>query len=342
MNRSKTSFNVKFLLHFGAVFALIPVGEALAQAHCNAYFPFDGNLQDVGGNGYHGTMIGTGGGAGKVSYGEGRFGQALKLDGTSAMRALMDLHYESCPKVTITAWVKHTGAAPKGTQSLISTGSGSGPGLRLANSTLVMNGTGNGIPRRDTIRQNGGWTFVAGVYDYEKREYTLHVRNRSETREMGGTLYTPEDSLWVGAFNDKGSYPLKDVLIDDLRVYGRALSPDEISAISSGTQAAVGANSCAFPDVCKAPINPSIAAQPMPGADPNFARAGSTLPGSDPNFARAGATLPDGGADFARSDAIQSTPEPVLQADDVEELKNAVDGPAVEETLKPASPERQD
>ena len=243
------------------LFAMLPAAEAIAQSRCDAYFPFDGNLRDVGGNGYHGTMIGAGGGAGKVSYGEGRFGQALKLDGTGAMRALMDLHYESCPQVSFTAWINFTGSQASGTKYVVSTGGGSGPGFRFSGSTLVLNGSGNGIPRRDGIRPQGNWTFVAGVYDYTKGEYTLYVRSRSETRALGGTLYDPEDSLWVGAFNDRGSYAAGDLMVDDLRIYGRTLSAEEIGTIRSGNQA-IGAQSCAFPDVCFKPADPDLALPP--------------------------------------------------------------------------------
>ena len=295
------------IVNTAIVSTLLASAPALAGP-CDAYFTFDGNLQDSGGNGYHGVTINTegGGGAGKVSYVDGRFGQALKLDGTAAMRALMDLHYDACPQVTITAWVQFTGSEAKGAQYLVSTGGGSGPGVRLSGSTMVLNGTANGISRQKGIRPNAGWTFVAGVYDYAKKEYTLYVRARSDTKKLSDNVRPPEDSLWVGAFNDKGSYAAKEFLVDDLRIYGRALSAEDIATVRTGGQVA-NASSCAFPDVCFQPANSALTAQPVPGIDPNMARAGAALPGGDPNFARAGSALPEGQAQIPLSGTLPSS-----------------------------------
>lgn len=209
--------------------SILPVA-AKADA-CDAHFALDGGLQDTGGNGYHGQMIGKDGAVATPKFVDGKFGQALQLDGTSAMRSFIDLHFETCPQVTVTAWIQSTAAKRKGSQYFVSTGSGSGPGLRSLGTNLTLNGTANGIIQSNAIRANAGWMFIAGVYDYEKGSYTLHWRNRNVEKELGNNVRAPEEALWVGAFNDALAGLATDILIDDVRIQGRALSANEIQLL---------------------------------------------------------------------------------------------------------------
>jgi len=94
--------------------------QVLAQ-QCNAHFTFDGDLQDSGANGYHGHMIGKDGAKATPRFIDGKSGQALQLDGTSAMRSFIDLHSETCPQVTVTAWIQIMRTGAKGTQYIFST-----------------------------------------------------------------------------------------------------------------------------------------------------------------------------------------------------------------------------
>lgn len=213
-------------------------GAAIAGP-CDAYFTFDGNLQDSGGNGYHGQMIGEDGARASAQFVEGKHGQALQLDGTSAMRSFIDLHYEACPQAAFTAWIQSTEDERTGVQYIVSTGSGRWLGVHTLGTSLVLNGPANGINQSGVLRANAGWIFVAGVYDYETKSYTFYVRNRGVTKKLGN-LRNPEEALWVGAFNDGMANPANGILIDDLRIYGQTLSADEISAIQVNAAAAQG------------------------------------------------------------------------------------------------------
>jgi len=157
--------------------------QSFAQS-CDAHFSFDGDLSDSGVNGYGGQMIGKDGTLSKPQFAEGKIGQSLKLDGSSAMRAFVDLSYDGCPEITFTAWIKVESTAAKGDQYLISSGSGSGPGLRALGSTIILRGSGNGLWHREALRVGAGWAFAAGVYDYSNKTYRLHWRNR----QMEGKL----------------------------------------------------------------------------------------------------------------------------------------------------------
>ena len=204
---------------------------ALATAGpCDALFRFDGNLNDSGGNGYNGQMIGPKGAPATPQFVAGKFGQALRLDGSSAMRTFIDLHPDGCPQVTLTAWVRIEGEGDKQTQFIVSTGSYRGPGMYVAGTNLTQAGSGNGQYQADAIRAGANWTFVAASYDNVARKYRLHWRTRSKEMAMGSTS-PPEEALWIGAFDDNLGHPAKNVVLDDVQIIGRVLSHEEFLAM---------------------------------------------------------------------------------------------------------------
>jgi len=226
---------MKFRSHlfvFIACTLLLPL-KVIAGA-CDAHFTFDGNLNDSSGNAYNGQMIGAKGVVASPQFVDGKYGQALQFDGTSAMRSFVDLHFDTCPEVTVTAWIQVTDGERKGTQELVSTGSGSGPGIRLLGANLILKGSANGIMRRNVVRPNAGWMFVAGVYDYTNGTYTLYSRNRGMDKQMGKSRKPPEEAIWVGAFNDDLANAATNIVIDDVRIYGRLFNKDEIQAVRTG------------------------------------------------------------------------------------------------------------
>jgi hypothetical protein len=120
---------------------------------CDAYFTFDDTLADASGNGYDGEMIVAKGTSSRPVFVEGKFGRALMLDGSAAMRALLDLHYDACPTVTISAWIQVSRTASDDTMHVISTGGGSGPGLNVSGTYLNLLGTENGIGQPQALRK---------------------------------------------------------------------------------------------------------------------------------------------------------------------------------------------
>jgi hypothetical protein len=226
------------LLQGGLLLAAALAPELASAAECEAYYPFDGSLADVSG-GHDGQMIGEGGTAAKPSFVEGRTGQALELTGTSTMRAYLDVHPDLCPQLTILAWLRvDPSIAP--TRMVVSTGTPQSPGFHISSGILTVHGPGNGLSQRDVFRPLGGWTFVAAVYDFDRKTYTLHWRGRQVTREQPDGWRDPEEALWVGAMNDLLAHPSPGVAIDDLRVIGRALDADQLARLQqNGTVGSV-------------------------------------------------------------------------------------------------------
>jgi len=172
--------------------------QSAHASRCDAHFPFDGSLADATGNGYDGMMIAEAGAA-EARFGEGRYGQALHLTGGSAMRAFLDLHHESCPQFTITAWFRLPSVTNAAPQAILSTGARGGiPAIVAQGSTIHLYGSGNGLAQKNAIRSGDTWFFVAATFDYETRSYKLYWRNRAQEGTLSASPYEAEDSFWIG------------------------------------------------------------------------------------------------------------------------------------------------
>ncbi|MBT8108332.1 MAG: LamG domain-containing protein [Gammaproteobacteria bacterium] len=219
---------------FLSCFALFALPAAVSAQSCDAYYTFDSDLSDMSGNGNHGQMIGPAGVPAQPSFATGRSGQALALDGSTSMRAFLDLSRDNCPAVTISAWVQLGEPVKKGTNHILSTGSGGGPRISLLSDFLVLAGPANGMREENAVRRNAGWVFIAGVYDHQGLTYRLHWRNRSKEGKLRPEAREPEDAIWVGAFNDKRTgQDGGGLLVDDLRITSRALTVAELRDLAS-------------------------------------------------------------------------------------------------------------
>ncbi|MEZ5553238.1 MAG: serine hydrolase [Pseudomonadales bacterium] len=244
---------------------------AAAQAQvgagaCSATYLFDGNLTDSSGGGFDGEMVGLNGVAAVPGFTAGINGQALELDGSSVMRVLLDLHPEFCPQFTIAGWVRMDPTVT-GTQWVVATG-GAGPGLRTGGRGATLSGSGNGLREAEAIRDDRVWFFFAGVYDYTAQTYRFHWRERSVEGRLSDAV--PGDVLWVGALNELLHYAVRSAAIDELRIIGRALTPEEVSRLR-------GSRPSAFvPAAADASARPSTG---LPQAGPGFTdRIGQTEP----------------------------------------------------------------
>ena len=201
---------------------------------CDAYFRFDGDLSDSGSNGFSGQMVAVKGAPATPEFVEGKFGKALKLDGSAAMRAFIDLSYDLCPQVTYTAWIK---VEPLPNQMILGVShalhsmiSGTGMSLRVR---------GDDLWAYNSIFPNAGWMFIAGTWNADTGKVTLHWRNRVIDGQMGTSDRETPPAIWLGALNDDLHFPAKQMVIDEFRVISRSLGHEQIMALqdsaSSGT-----------------------------------------------------------------------------------------------------------
>ncbi|NOY80284.1 MAG: PQQ-binding-like beta-propeller repeat protein [Kiritimatiellaeota bacterium] len=73
------------------------------------------------------------------------------------------------------------------------------------------------------------WYFVAGAYDGTNLRIFVNGRLAAESADQKGPIdYPPQSFLEIGAYHDKDEYNRLPGLIHEVRIYARALTPQEI------------------------------------------------------------------------------------------------------------------
>lgn len=189
-----------------------------------AYYPLNGDGRDHSGNHNHAVVIGA------HPIDVGRQGPAYHFDGEDDYIATpLDINHSRYPQVTMGAWVRLSGPSSGRRQVLCH----DDRGLDRAVGMDFVDGKGHwivfcgtSILQSDTV-EVGRWTFVAVVFDQDRKSATFYLDDKSLS---GPVLHGPSDyALWIGANPGFGEYFPGD--IDEVFVYGRALSADEIKRI---------------------------------------------------------------------------------------------------------------
>jgi chitodextrinase len=184
------------------------------------------SVVDASGNGNNGTI------AGAVWSTAGRFGNALSFNGTNAVITVKDsASLDLTAGVTMEAWVNPTALGgwrsllckPLGTSGLCyvlqgSSSSGSVPSLGLSVSPANLLGT-NALPLNI-------WSHLAATYDGVTMR--LYVNGTQvATKVQSGAIATSADPLTIGGDSSGEDFA---GLVDEVRVYNRALIAAEIQA----------------------------------------------------------------------------------------------------------------
>jgi hypothetical protein len=213
-----------------------------------AHYPFDGNANDMSGNGNHGTVSvatltagrkGTANsaynfsGIGKPSFIKVSSSSSLNFDSNATYSFFVKLNNEQGMNAygsTAASGFHCLFAKPhdqQGYTGLLRSGS---DGLSVSMGSFLLNSTGTGSNPAPLKRLNDGrWVHV--VYVFEGNVSKIYV---------DGTLYTTNTytgnisagnnkDLYFGKFSDRW-YPL-DGALDDIRIYNRVLNEAEIRAL---------------------------------------------------------------------------------------------------------------
>jgi concanavalin A-like lectin/glucanase superfamily protein/VanZ like protein len=175
------------------------------------------------------------------TFQDGIDGAALVVDGR---RQYVDLgtpvSLRLTGSMTITAWIKQRPIGI-GDGSILSTRGRLGYQLSTSvdhgQRTLAMkmaNASGGTMSRYGaTPIVSGSWYHVAGVYDAEARSIDVYVNGQLDDGCVQGPITSSQQPSWVGAAIGIGTSHRRAAFpgaIDDLRIYSRALSEEEISA----------------------------------------------------------------------------------------------------------------
>ena len=203
-----------------------------------AFYTLDGNANDSSGKGNNGTVNGT------ALWVPGKTNQALQFNGTST--------YVDCGSgaslnlteaVTITAWVKMDFTAGDrkiaGNQDLVTGGYKFGLyssnliefEIRTSANAATLNRTSAG----GTVLQQGVWYHVAGVYSQGQYIRTYVYGNLDRELVTTVALGTSTGSFKLGRDPGSAAYYWLGPM-DDVAVYNRALSPEEILWVAGQTK----------------------------------------------------------------------------------------------------------
>jgi hypothetical protein len=250
-----------------AIFGILAIALTLAiQAEAQsfltnglmAYFPFDGNANDASGNGNNGVVFGA-------TLGTDRFGNAgsaYQFNGSNAVITVSGLSSTNLTGLTLSVWV-NAFAYPSLDGPIINKWRGFSYSLEDYSLTLTTgglvtfangrHGTGYGaLPNHCTITTTnhlslGHWYHIVVTLDSAGTgtlwvNAILSIQDNilqllppaTEPPRIGISLYTsgsPYNGAIEGDFNG---------LIDDIRVYNRALSPSEVQQLYQFESVSIG------------------------------------------------------------------------------------------------------
>jgi hypothetical protein len=215
-----------------------------------AHYTFDEDggtiVADHSGNARDGTIVGTG--ATWITDGGAKFGGALHLDGTSYV--MVPNFPNAPPNFSVSAWVRTSGWAAGGLQTVASTENVFDGGWEV-NVTNTPDGavgmqaafwdrlTGMYTVYSCTCLPPNTWTHLAFVVDGSSVDsgapYTMttYINGRPVQQMTTPSLIAPGSPvLSIGTWSGPGRFLVGDV--DDLVIYRRALMASEILALDQG------------------------------------------------------------------------------------------------------------
>ncbi|MCD6065969.1 MAG: 5-Nucleotidase domain protein [Bacteroidetes bacterium] len=220
-----------------------------------AYYPFDGNAMDGSGNGHNGTVNG----ATLVADRFGNANKAYSFDGTNDNIVIphhtdIDMLYDD---FSICFWIK---TASGNTDATILSKSDAGDGYQFFSdnpSPLYCNTAGQlsfytaASPTQDACANSAiaddysNWYFITGVHDYAGNNTYLYVNGvlQTDVGQRAGSLNTSVD-LCFGSY--PGGISFFNGLLDDIRIYKRALSGCEVNLLYNLTSTPVDIGHAVF------------------------------------------------------------------------------------------------
>ena len=189
---------------------------------------------DGSGNGVTGTISGA------TWTADGKYGNALAFNGSNAYVNLgTPAVLSGTGNMSWTAWVKATATPADDGQIIAKSNNSNGWQFKTSPDTgphtfAIGVSSGGAFAQRNssTIRALNTWYHVAGVYNATTRTLDIYVNGVLDNGILSGTvpasMTVPNVAVNIG--RRSGGYYFAGV-IDDLRVYNRALSQAEIQAI---------------------------------------------------------------------------------------------------------------
>ena len=204
-----------------------------------AYYPFNGNAEDATGNGHNGTVVGA-------QLTTDRFGNAdaaYQFDGSSLIEAADHVNLRlASTDFTLSTWSKSLAAGELHSALLVKRHTGYNDGWFLSLKTLDSEsptpyyrpGGGNYGPVAiaDENVQLGTWVHTVVTYKLATQTIRFYIDGEFVSSQTGMTPPNPtcNSRMTIGQSSNDGLYGFKGS-IDDVRIYGRALSGEEVAEL---------------------------------------------------------------------------------------------------------------
>ncbi len=197
-------------------------------ANLVAHYAFDGNLSDTTGNGYNGVANG------EVAYGDGRDGQAVQLNGADAYVSIAEVGITGAAARTLSGWAKADSTDIAAWTNVFGFTGPSGNGGHFdieavgdtANTTLGYYGLHRYGWERDIIPIDLEWHHLAATYDGQTANwYGDGLLVGSAAVDPAGV--NPPGPVHIGKREDNTEF--FPGLVDEVRIYDRALSEGEVA-----------------------------------------------------------------------------------------------------------------
>jgi Concanavalin A-like lectin/glucanases superfamily len=216
------AFGHEVSLFCPAAFGTVPDASGLI-----AYYPLDGNTSDASGNGLDAIEVVA------ARPAEGKIGQGYYFNGKdSYIRLPLDISPYAYSQITLTAWIK--AEKVKQPRYVINQGDYGNRSLFVYNGAVSAGRAliGN---RKHTIYPNR-WMFVALNYDQATNTAVLLSGGSFSALDKVGIPEQPIPSVLLGA-KAPGNSVFAGV-IDEVRIYDRALTTAELAALKSDSSPA--------------------------------------------------------------------------------------------------------
>ena len=219
------------------------VGQGLSSGLVG-HWTFDGKdtiggtIRDISGQGNHGNVVNI---ATSTFYVPGKIGQGLNFDATNDVIDFGDIA-DAVPQLTVSVWVKNSTVLLASLDSIIAKDrSGFTQWIMSRSSTekyafQVCNDTPTCVTATaDSASATTDWTHVVGSYDgAEVQVYVNSVAADSTPPALTGNVRDRVDHMCLsGSWNGSACVDagVQAKIIDDVRVYNRALSATEITML---------------------------------------------------------------------------------------------------------------
>ena len=247
------------IITIGILAGMSPCVHAQNDEGLVAEWHFDegsGNvLEDSSGNGNDGVIRGA-------SWVDGKFGKALSFDGRDDyVEIIHPFSLLNTGKITIEAWTKPISSAYMSAKYFISIGdcTASGASLEVPSTQgyiqFFIYVSNYGWPLVYTaFPGDEQWLHIVGTYDGNYSKIYVNGRLKSKVNHTG-SMITPTSGTNIGAIKCNNKYKngayFFNGLIDEVRIYNRALTADEIKVHYEGKQTALTLTKSASPSPIK-------------------------------------------------------------------------------------------